>query len=109
MERRSLGQSIGKGAIRLADDKNQRAKASRNMEPQTIDTTVTGNHPAGNLLTPAADVDGLAPRIEATGLIWIEQGDQAKQGMARKGNMKNAQAAPDHPHVGHVRGSGESQ
>lgn len=110
MERRFPGQSMEQGgAIPLTDDANKRFKAQRNQEPQTIDTTETGNHPTGNYITPEAGVDALAPRIEATGLIWIEQEDQAKQGMARKGDMKHAQAAPDHPHIGHVRGSGESQ
>lgn len=81
----------------------------RNQEPRTIQTTTSGTHPAGNLLTPADDVDQLAPSIEATGLIWIEQEDQAKQAMARKSDMKGARAAPDHPHIGHVEGSGEVQ
>lgn len=93
----------------MSDDLNKATRAQRNKEPQTIDTTLTGNHPSGNYLTPTADVDALAPRIEATGLIWIEKEDEAKQGMTRKGDMRNAQAAPDHPHIGHVRGSGESQ
>lgn len=93
----------------MADDLNKATKEQRNQEPQTISTTLTGNHPTGNHLTPKADVDALAPRIEATGLVWIEKEDMRKQGMTRKGDMRNAQAAPDHPHIGHVRGSGESQ
>jgi len=88
---------------------NKATKAQRNQEPRTIDTTTTGNHPTGNYLTPSADVDSLAPQLETEGLIWIEMEDQAKQAMTRKGDMRNAQAAPNHPHIGHVRGSGESQ
>jgi lipopolysaccharide export system protein LptC len=105
----SRGNLSTEGAIDLTDDKSVKSRAQRNQEPQTIDTAATGSHASGNSLTPAADVDTIAPRIEATGLIWIEQEDQAKQGMARKGDMRQARAAPDHPHVGHVRGSGESQ
>lgn len=91
------------------DDKNQRHKNQRNQEPQAVDVTPTGTHAAGNTLTPSADVDALAPQMEAEGLLWIDQEDQAKQGMARKGDRRHAQAAPSHPHIGHVRGSGESQ
>lgn len=36
----------------------------------------------------------------ATGDIWITQEDQAKQGNARKFDSRNAEAAPDHPHIG---------
>lgn len=93
----------------MSDDLNKATKAQRNQEPQTISTSRTGTHATGNHLTPQADVDAIAPRIEATGLVWIEMDDEAKQGMARKGDMKGARAAPDHPHIGHVRGSGESQ
>lgn len=93
----------------MSDDLNKATQAQRNQEPQTIDTTVTGNHPTGNSLTPPADIDTIAPRMEATGLVWIEREDLRKQGMARKGDMKGARAAPNHPHVGPVRGGGEIQ
>lgn len=36
---------------------------------------------------------------ERNGRIWIERGEQAKQGMARKENMRDAQASPSHPRV----------
>lgn len=93
----------------MSDDLKKATQAQRNQEPVAVSTTLTGNHPTGNYITPKADLDAIAPQIKAEGLIWIEQEDQAKQGMARKGDMRNAQAAPSHPHIGHVRGSGESQ
>lgn len=37
-------------------------------------------------------------------LIWIDREEQAKQGMARKGDPENAKAAPDHPHTGDEQG-----
>lgn len=36
---------------------------------------------------------------ERNGRIWIERDEQAKQGMARKENMRDAQASPSHPHI----------
>lgn len=84
---------------------NQRTKEQKQQEPITIDVTTSGTHPAGNY---KSEDDIQFPSIKNTE-IWIEQEDQAKQGMARKFDLKHAQAAPDHPHVGHVPGSGESQ
>lgn len=83
--------------------------SKRKREPVTIDTTTTGNHAAGNYLTPPADVSETAPQLLDDSRVWIEREDQAKQGMARKGDMRTAQAAPDHPHAGHVEGNGEVQ
>lgn len=91
------------------DDKNRRFKQQRNQEPETVDMDLTGTNPAGNSLGPEMSIAEQVPRIEATDLIWIEQADQAKQGMARKVDMRNASAAPNHPHIGHVPGSGEIQ
>ncbi|MFZ5817002.1 MAG: hypothetical protein ACOY93_17200 [Bacillota bacterium] len=93
----------------MSDDLKKETPAQRNQEPRAVSTTLTGNHATGNYLTPQADVDAVAPSIQANGLVWIEKEDDAKQGMARKGDMRNARAAPDKPHIGHVRGSGESQ
>lgn len=91
----------------MTDDANQGFKAQRNQEPITIDTSMTGNHPAGNYLR-AEEAATKLPPLEAAS-IWIEQRDHAKQGMARKFDMKNAQAAPGHPHVGPAQGGGEIQ
>lgn len=91
------------------DDNNKQFKAQRNREPLTIDTTLTGNHPRGNYQSGPVDFAQLDQRIRQDGLLWIEQEDQAKQGRARKFDFKNAQAAPGHPHIGHVPGSGEIQ
>jgi hypothetical protein len=93
----------------MADDNPKQSRAQRNREPKSIDTTLTGNHPTGNYRNEPISIAEQAPRIEATGVIWIEQDDQAKQGMARKTDLKDAQAAPGHPHIGHQAGSGESQ
>jgi hypothetical protein len=90
------------------DDNNKKFKAQRNQEPLTIDTTLTGNHPSGNYLG-GVPTEGRLPDPDAVADIWIEQEDQAKQGMARKFDTKGAQAAPGHPHVGHEPGSGEVQ
>jgi hypothetical protein len=90
------------------DDNNKKFKAQRNQEPLTIDTSTTGNHATGNLLGGAA-AEGQLPDPQAASEIWIEQEDHAKQGMARKFDLKGAQAAPGHPHIGHDAGSGESQ
>lgn len=79
----------------------------RYPEPTTVDTTETGTHGRGNYRTEEG-INIPEPTAEMTE-IWIEQDDQAKQGMARKFDFKHAQAAPDRPHVGHVPGSGESQ
>lgn len=91
------------------DDNNKKFKAQRNQEPVTIDTTETGNHPTGNYLGGVTADQGRLPDPDAVADIWIEQEDQAKQGMARKFDLKGAQAAPGHPHIGHEAGSGESQ
>lgn len=93
----------------MVDDNQKRYSAQRNREPKSIDTTLTGNHPTGNYRNEPMSIAEQAPRIEATGLLWIEQDDQAKQGMTRKANLQGAQAAPGHPHIGHKAGSGESQ
>lgn len=91
------------------DDNNKRFKAQRNQEPAAIDTDPTAIRPAGNSLTPTLSAGAQAANLEQDGLLWIEQEDQAKQGMARKGNMRGARAADGHPHIGHTPGSGESQ
>jgi hypothetical protein len=90
------------------DDNHKYTKAQRNQEPMTIDTTTTGNHPQGNFLGGLPN-EGKLPPADAVADIWIEQEDQAKQGMARKFDLKGARAAPGHPHIGHDAGSGESQ
>lgn len=43
---------------------------------------------------------------ERNGRIWIEREEQAKQGMARKENMRDAQASPSRPQI---VGRGEEQ
>lgn len=70
----------------------------RNHEPEAAKTTVTGAHAAGHHLNEAAEF-GRAAAVSTDDLAWIEREDQAKQGMARKGDMRNAQAAPDRPHL----------
>jgi len=70
----------------------------RNREPEAVSTTVTGTHASGHHLNEAAE-QGRAAEVPTDGLVWIEREDQAKQGMARKGDMRNAQAAPDRPHL----------
>lgn len=91
------------------DKGTKQFKNQRNQEPMTIDTTLTGNHPGGNYLGSVMEDQGRLPPPAAVADVWIEQEDQAKQGMARKSDMKGAQAAPGHPHIGHEAGSGESQ
>jgi hypothetical protein len=90
------------------DDKNQRFKAQRNQEPPTIDTTITGQHATGNYQGGTVPDQGKLPPLREAE-VWIEQDDHAKQRMARKLDLKAAQAAPDHPHIGKARGSGEIQ
>jgi len=81
----------------------------RKNEPKTIATTTSGTHAAGNYGGPGSQ-DGISlPPPEKTADIWIEQEGQAKQGMARKVDLKGAQAAPNRPHLGHVSGSGDVQ
>ncbi len=91
------------------DDANKKNKVQRNQEPGAIDMDPTANIPMGNTLTPTLSPGAQAKNLEQDGLLWIEQEDQAKQGMARKGDMRGARAADNHPHVGHTPGSGESQ
>lgn len=83
-----------------------RSKDRRN-EPKTIPTT-TGARAAANSVGPGAAADVQLPPLSAAD-VWIDQGNQAKQGMARKSNLKGAQAAPNHPHLHHAPGSGETQ
>ncbi|HYG58003.1 MAG TPA: hypothetical protein VD902_08080 [Symbiobacteriaceae bacterium] len=92
----------------MSDDADKGFKAQQNQEPVTIDTTMTGNHPAGNYIRSEEAVAETMPPLQAAS-IWIEQRDHAKQGMARKFDMRNATASPGRPHVGHVPGSGEIQ
>lgn len=97
------------GVCKGMDDNNKRSAAQRNQEPGAIDTDPTAVRPAGNTLTPTLSPGAQAANLQQDGLLWIEQEDQAKQGMARKPDMRNARAAENHPHLGHTRGSGESQ
>lgn len=90
----------------MADKSHVRFKNQRNEEPETIDTTLTGNHPQGNYLNGGKM--GL-PNPDQSRDIWIEQEDQAKQGMARRDDLSRAQAAPGHPYIRDSRGGGESQ
>lgn len=90
------------------DEKNQRFKAQRNEEPGAIDSDPTGNLPGGNTLTPTLSASAQAKNLQQDGLIWIEREDQAKQGMARKGDMRNARAADNRLHFGHTPGSGDA-
>jgi len=83
--------------------------AEENREPRTISTATTGSHATGNYLNETAEQDELAMDIGTEELVWIEREDQAKQGMARKGDMRNAQAAPDHPHLAQRDRSGGRQ
>jgi hypothetical protein len=100
---------MAKGGVHMTDKNPKRFANQRNAEPKTIDTTLTGNHPTGNYITEEQGIR--LPEADAAAEIWIEQDDQAKQGMARgfRVDPKQAQAAPSHPHIGHVRGSGEIQ
>ncbi len=91
------------------DEDNKQRRARRNREPVAIDTTVTGNHPSGNTLTPEMSVEERTERIGETGLIWIDQEDHAKQGYARREDLRKARAAPDHPYIRNAKGGGESQ
>jgi hypothetical protein len=93
----------------MTDDANQKYEAQRNQEPRAVDSTITGNHLTGNYFPGQLPNQGQLPSIGAAVEIWIEQKDHAKQGMARKFDLKGAQAAPGHPHIGHVEGSGEIQ
>lgn len=86
------------------DDNNKRHPNQRNDEPGVIDTTLTGNHPTGNYRQEDRPLADKAKEMKADGLVWIEEEDLAKQGMARKGDMKHAEAVPDHPHIGPLAG-----
>lgn len=88
-------------------EQNEKTSTRRHQEPHTIDTTPTGNHPAGNYLGSDMLDEGRLPDPAAASEIWIDQTDHAKQGMARKSNLREATAAPNHPHVGHSPGSGD--
>lgn len=98
------------GVFEMSESKN-RNKAQRNKEPETISTWESGTHPAGNYITEQMSISEQIPRIEASGLIWFERDDLRKQGMTRgfRVDPRQAQAAPNRPHVGHVPGSGEIQ
>lgn len=100
---------MAKGGVQMTDKNPKEFANQRNAEPKTIDTTLTGNHPTGNYRMEEQDMQ--LPEAEAAAEIWIDQPDQAKQGMARgfRVDPKQAQAAPNHPHVGHEPGSGEIQ
>lgn len=89
-----------------ADDANKKFKNQRDDEPTVVDTTETGNHPRGNYLNGGKM--GLPNPDEAKD-IWIEQEDQAKQGMARRLDASNAQASPGHPYIRNSQGGGEVQ
>lgn len=69
----------------------------RRQEPEAVRTSVTGTHATGHHLNEAAE-RGRRAEVPAEGLVWIEQEDQAKQGRARKGDLRSATAAPDRPH-----------
>ncbi|MBP2018363.1 hypothetical protein J2Z79_001771 [Symbiobacterium terraclitae] len=80
--------------------------AKRNHEPEAVKTTLTGTHAAGHHLNEAAEF-GRAAAVSTDDLAWIEREDQAKQSMARTGDMRSAQAAPDRPHpAGHPETGG---
>jgi len=104
-----LGTLTAKEGYRVYNNNPEARNKDRKNEPQTIATTTSGTHPAGNYGGPGAQ-DGISlPPPEKAAEIWIEKEDQAKQGMARKFDLKGAQAAPGRPHLGHAPGSGEAQ
>lgn len=70
----------------------------RSREPGSVSTSVTGAHATGHHLNEAAERGEPARDVPLEGLVWIEKEDQAKQGMARTGDMRDAAAAPDRPH-----------
>ncbi|MDF2627984.1 MAG: hypothetical protein K0R39_1815 [Symbiobacteriaceae bacterium] len=90
----------------MTDKSHVRFKNQRNEEPTTIDTDNTGTNATGNYLNGGKM--GL-PNPDHARDIWIEQEDQAKQGMARRDDLSRAQAAPGHPYIRDSRGGGESQ
>lgn len=89
----------------MVDDKNRQFSAQRNQEPIFPDVSTSGTHGTGNFRTgPDVPFAQKAARIIEDGLAWIDQDDHAKQGMARQGEPAEAEAAPDHPHVGDLQG-----
>jgi hypothetical protein len=82
------------------------SKQEKQSEPIVIDTDPTATIPGGHYrdggVTQEERIKAAASEREG---IWIEREDQAKQGMARKGDP-NPQAAPGHPHIGPTKGSG---
>ncbi|MGE5675413.1 MAG: hypothetical protein ACM3XM_16305 [Mycobacterium leprae] len=65
-------------------------------DPKIVDTDIIGTHTTGHY--PAdGSIEMPSPDVAK---LWIEREDQAKQGMARKVDMKHAQASPSHPHEG---------
>lgn len=70
----------------------------RRDEPGAVSASVTGTHAAGHHLNEAAERGEVATDVPMEGLVWIEQEDQRKQNMTRKGDMRKATAAPDRPH-----------
>lgn len=82
------------------------SKQEKQSEPTIIDTDPTGIIPGGHYrdggVTQAERMKAAASDREG---IWIERDNQAKQGMARKGDP-DPQAAPGHPHLGPTKGSG---
>lgn len=67
-------------------------------ESLIVDTTTTGTHPTGTYTQGTPSVHDSA-RQWRDGMVWIDQDDHAKQGMARRGDPEHAVAAPDHPHL----------
>lgn len=83
--------------------------AEQQNEPTTISTATTGSHATGNYPLEPAEHEAAELDQPTEGMIWIERKDQAKQAMARKGDMRSAQAAPDHPHLAERSRSGGRQ
>jgi len=81
----------------------------RKHEPGSVSTSLTGTHATGHHLNEAAERDKAATDVPMEGLVWVEKEDQAKQGMARKGDMRGATAAPDRPHLPGRPGQGGRQ
>jgi len=75
------------------------AMPERKNRHESVRTTVTGTHAAGHHLTDRAVRGEVDPEVPTEGLVWIEREDLRKQRMARKGDMRDAQAAPNHPHL----------
>lgn len=79
------------------DDKTKESKAKNEWRPGTIETDLYGTYPAGHYVDAAEGIQMPSPDVAK---LWIERKDQAKQSNARKVNMRDAVAAPDHPHTG---------